>query len=288
LEIREVWEADGDLEYPFANLIPETFAYRNALKRAGNPSHIPVKLVLNSLYGKFAQTVGKAQYYSPIWAGLITSYTRAQLLDAITDDVVCVMTDSIWSAKPLELAIGNGLGEWEQQDENRLVLAEAGLYSASQPDGTNTVWQRGFDKKQPVDIENIVRKWLTDDPTYTATYTVQRFIGMGLACQTSYPWRQWIQIPRQIQPVPVVGTTKRLPFYPCLTTDSDSESGSNSQVHRRNRNRDSKTVHRRDSESFHRLRLRDRDENVISFPYQKETVDQTLILERLEDECQDD
>lgn len=214
-EFVEYWLAEGQLEYPFKSLIEEAFAYRAELKAKGHPSHVAVKLVLNSMYGKFAQTVGKATYHSPIWAGLITAQTRAELNRHITNDVVLVMTDSIWSSKPLEVPVGNHLGGWEHQDEDFLWLAEAGLYSAGNLDSdTSFTWQRGYDKTNPVDIQRLVKEWTKGDPFYEPIYKVNRFIGMGLALQTHYPWCHWLQLDRRIQPVPLVGTTKRLPLYP--------------------------------------------------------------------------
>lgn len=262
LKVIETWEAEGEYEFPFRNLIEETFAYRNQLKLAKDPSHIPVKLILNSLYGKFAQTVGKASYYSPIWAGLITSHTRAQLLDALTEDVVCVMTDSLWSRKPLQLDLGKQLGQWDKEEDCILYLAEAGLYQAEKPDGEKHTWQRGFDKRNPVDIPKLVSAWLSNDPAYSPTYKVKRFIGMGLGTVTHYPWRTWVEIQRKIEPVPFVGTTKRLPALPLETEKL--------------------------SDTFVHLKPRDRDNQEISAPYKKATLDQALIELRLQDECEDE
>lgn len=257
----ECWYASHEeITHPFYNVVAEAFEYRHELKKQGLPSHKAVKLVLNSLYGKFAQTVGKAQYYSPVWAGLITAYTRATINRAITPDVVCTMTDSLWSAKPLDIPTTNLLGEWEEQEEAKLILAEAGLYQATKPDGSRFLWQRGFDKRMPVDIPTIVQHWLKDDPAYEARYTVNRFIGMGLASVTSYPWREWIDIDRKISPVPFVGTSKRLPLYPL---DSDEKR----------------------SRRFQPLRLRPVDEQVCSYPYSKLTLDHALTVTRLEDEA---
>lgn len=254
--------ADGHYDYPFKKLVEEAFRYRAELKRQNHPSHVAVKLVLNSLYGKFAQTVGSARYYSPIWAGLITSKTRSQLLTAITDDVVCVMTDSIWSRKPLPLTLGEGLGEWESQDESKLWLAEAGLYEAEKPDGTPFVWQRGFDKRNPVDIRGLVETWLTEEgSSYQAAYPVTRFIGMGLACVTNQPWRKWVTINRKIEPVPFAGTTKREPVFPLAEGESYNPG------------------------EFQELNPRARNEDCLSYPYAKLTLDERMIRERLEDEC---
>lgn len=263
--IQEVIQAEGELEYPFRDLIEGTFTYRAKLKASGNPSHVPVKLILNSLYGKFAQSVGKPAFRSLIWAGLVTAYTRAQLLEALSEDVVCVMTDSLWSRKPLDIPLGDRLGDWERQEEAELVLAEAGLYQATTPSGDLFIWQRGFDKRNPVDVRGIVSHWLGDDPTYTAIYKVSRFIGMGLASITSYPWRHWLELERRVAPVPLVGTSKRLPVYPL-------ENG----------------VGLRGGENFVNLELRPCDEKVVSYSYRKATLDPELIAERLQDECSDE
>lgn len=261
-ELLETWSTLEQPTYPLQTLVEEAFAYRHELKQQGSPAHKAVKLVLNSLYGKFAQTVGRAKYYSPIWAGLITSHTRAQLQRAITDDVVCVMTDSLWSRTPLQLDASGNLGGWEAQDETRLILAEAGLYEATSPDGSRFLWQRGFDKRTPVDIPGIVTRWLDTDPLYEGSYSVHRFIGMGLASMTSYPWREWVSMERKISPVPFVGTTKRLPLYPL---DSETEP----------------------EREFQPLSLRPADEQVCSYPYAKLTQEPELIRLRLSDETEE-
>jgi len=264
ISVEELWFTTGYLEKPLYNKIHETFEYRKELKRTGNPAHFSTKLILNSLYGKFAQTVGKAQYYSPIWAGMITAQTRAQLLEQVDENTLCVMTDSIWTSSPLvkgSLIAGSGLGQWEQQEETSLALAEAGLYTAQSPEG-RWIWQRGFDKDTPVDVESLVSTWLTDDPLYSPTYKVNRFVGMGLASVTKHPWRYWVNIDRVIHPVPFTGTTKRYPLYPL--TDGEREAIG--------------------VEDFVKLKLRARDEQTLSYPYIKETLDDEIVQRELEDE----
>lgn len=258
-EVLDCYRIVGRVTYPLRNLIQETFEYRNELKKAGNPSNIPVKLILNSIYGKFAQTVGKATFYNPVWAGLITSETRALLMQAITDDTVCVMTDSVWSRAPLTVKQGDGLGEWMQEEETAMVVAEAGLYQAWKPDGESMIWQRGFDKRAPVDVEGLVRTWLDDDPTYAPVYSVHRFIGMGLASVSSYPWRKWVDIDRTIHPVPLVGTTKRRPHLPEVAGIREG--------------------------NFMALPLRPADNDDLSSPYRPITIDPDLTEFRLQDEC---
>jgi len=260
IEFLETWTAEGKVTYPFKDAIEEAFAYRRQLKAEGKSSHIAVKLILNSLYGKFAQTVGKAQYYSPVWAGLITSHTRAELARAISEDVVCVMTDSIWTRSPLSVDTSGELGAWEEQKEGTLILAGAGLYEAQKADGTKIVWQRGFDKRKPLDIEGIVSRWLGVDPLYEGRYSVNRFVGMGLASVTSNPWREWVELERTVQPVPFCGTTKRLPLYPLARDETVSE-------------------------TFQPLRLRPADSDECSHPYKRLLQDPDLVLHRLQDEA---
>jgi hypothetical protein len=260
IEIVECFYTTDKLTFPFFDVIEETFAYRNELKKKSHPSNLAVKLILNSLYGKFAQTVGKAQYYSPIWAGRITAHTRAEISKVISENVVCTMTDSIWSSTPLGVPTPGGLGEWENQEENHLALCEAGLYEASTDGGEKFIWQRGFDKRNPVDISGIVSEWLGPNPVHTPVYIIKRFVGMGLASVTSNPWRHWVELERKIQPVPFVGTTKRLPLYPMDSTDIAEK-------------------------EFQPLRLRPADEYAMSYPYSKLTLDKELVISRLAEEC---
>jgi len=260
VEYLGTWYTEGDIHYPFKEAVEEAFAYRKELKAQGLSSHIAVKLILNSLYGKFAQTVGKAQYYSPVWAGLITSHTRAELQRNISEDVVCVMTDSIWTRAPLSIAPSTELGGWEEQSEGKLILAGAGLYEAHKANGEKIVWQRGFDKRRPLDIEGIVSQWLGDNPLYEGLYSINRFVGMGLASVTHYPWRTWIDLERKVQPVPFVGTTKRLPLYPIVDLDLEP------------------------SETFQELDLRPADDAECSYPYSRLTLDFDNLVDKLAEE----
>lgn len=261
-EVLECISIQGEPSYPLKPLIEETFAYRAELKAAGNPSHVPVKLILNSIYGKFCQQLGRAQYRNRVWAGLITSHTRANLMRAITDDTVLVMTDSVFSASPLNVPIGDGLGEWELQPEDSLAVAEAGLYAASIQGADRRIWQRGFDRANPVDIDHIVGEWLDGDMTYSPVYPVHRFIGMGLASVSHYEWRKWVKIERTIHAVPLVGTTKRQPFFPDCTSSRQGD--------------------------FVSLPVRAADELACSYPYIPTTIDPELKEFRLQDECSEE
>jgi hypothetical protein len=91
----------------------------------------PLKLALNSLYGKLAQRIGNPVWSNLLWAGMITAITRAALNDAISqcpDDILMLATDAIFSRKPLLLQYGENLGEWEQKTHARLFIVQPGLY----------------------------------------------------------------------------------------------------------------------------------------------------------------
>ncbi len=84
---------------PFV-LIPHYYRERCRIGKEG--AGIVFKLGPNSVYGKLAQSVGSAAFQSWIWAGLITSGCRAQLLDLIAlhprrSDVLMVATDGLFS-----------------------------------------------------------------------------------------------------------------------------------------------------------------------------------------------
>jgi hypothetical protein len=99
------------------------------------PLGIACKLVPNSLYGKFAQSIGSPKYANPIYASLITSGCRTMILDAIathpkgTKDVVMVATDGVYfrSRNP-GLALSGGLGDWEEARKENITLFKPGVY----------------------------------------------------------------------------------------------------------------------------------------------------------------
>lgn len=91
----------------------------------------PLKLGLNSLYGKLAQRCGRGPYHDVVAAGLITAITRARLIEALGHDprsVVMLATDAVFSTRPLPLDIGSGLGQWEEKVWRDLFIAQPGVY----------------------------------------------------------------------------------------------------------------------------------------------------------------
>ena len=99
------------------------------------PLGIACKLVPNSLYGKFAQSVGNPKYGNPIYASRITSRCRTRILEAVAthpkgkSDVLMVATDGVYFRSPhTGLALSGNLGEWDAGEKNNLCLFKPGVY----------------------------------------------------------------------------------------------------------------------------------------------------------------
>ena len=110
-------------------------------KKVGKDSKgIALKLALNSLYGKMAQSVGKPQFANPIYASLITSYARSKILDVIRqkgNDVCMVATDAVFSSTPCDqLIIDKELGNWSCDEYESLFIIQPGLYILNGEMGT--------------------------------------------------------------------------------------------------------------------------------------------------------
>lgn len=93
------------------------------------------KLIYNSKYGKFAQSVGNPMFGNAIYASRITSECRRMILDAIASHpdkakaVVMVATDAVYfhNVHP-GMDEGNGLGQWEHKTKSNLTLFKPGVY----------------------------------------------------------------------------------------------------------------------------------------------------------------
>jgi hypothetical protein len=132
---------------PFS-FVPDYFARRASLPKTSMLGW-SIKLILNSLYGKQAQSrgeVGKVpDVFNPWVAGAITAGTRARILDAIARDmdaVIMIATDGLFTTRELPVAVNRGakaLGTWEVDTLPAGLFIQSGVYF----DGKN-VKTRGF------------------------------------------------------------------------------------------------------------------------------------------------
>ena len=93
------------------------------------------KLAYNSMYGKFAQSVGNPIFANPVWASLITSGCRTMICDAIAThpkgkwNVSMVATDAVFFVTPHNgLEISKRLGAWDYTKRHNLSLFKPGVY----------------------------------------------------------------------------------------------------------------------------------------------------------------
>lgn len=133
-------------EYPLKETITLLYEMRAQLKKDGDPREYPVKIALNSGYGKLAQRDGVARYRSLAWAGYITSGCRAQMLRAMMIEpgaVLACLTDGLLTTAQLPLDYGPALGQWEQDKYQGAKIILPGIYQLGTGNGTVKKW-RGY------------------------------------------------------------------------------------------------------------------------------------------------
>lgn len=198
--------------YPMREPIEKAFEHRRALKAADDPAHVAIKLGLNSLYGKTAQTISygkRPRFYSLAWAGYLTARARAHVQDAISEaGAYAVMTDAVWTRSPLPASwLGDRLGDWSAEGRGRLDLVTPGVYSFNEHQYT-----RGFERAAFDDVASIVARFEAGEPKID--FKVRRFVGMRLAAiggEYAEAFRRWIDIERDVHNPAIFGTSKRMP-----------------------------------------------------------------------------
>ena len=97
---------------------------------------IAIKLILNSIYGKFAQMVGGPRFHNPVYASLITSGCRTMILHAIASHpegskgVAMVATDGVYfmSEHPTLALSETTLGLWDHKVKTNTTIFLPGMY----------------------------------------------------------------------------------------------------------------------------------------------------------------
>jgi hypothetical protein len=139
---------------PFA-FVEDLYQKRAQWKREGNGAQLAAKLALNSLYGKLAQRVGwdtdtnqPPRWHQLEYAGFITAVCRAQIYSAMMQapaDIIAVETDGLYSRVPLDLPLGENLGEWDFTEYSEIIYVQSGVYWTRGTNGVvNKAKVRGF------------------------------------------------------------------------------------------------------------------------------------------------
>lgn len=193
--LHEAWVYRTDCDCrPFARLA-EVYRERCSLGKTGKG--IVLKLGPNSVYGKLAQSKGhNPPFQNWVWAGLITSGTRAQVLTAIrsapsSSDIIAVATDGIYSRVPLSLPkpldtgtfdLPKPLGGWEETvSDEGMLFVKPGIYLSLGSDKV-LVKARGIGRRAlAADREAIIDAFRRGEREWTIE--VERF-GGAKSCVT--------------------------------------------------------------------------------------------------------
>jgi hypothetical protein len=187
-----------------------------------------LKLAINSIYGKLAQSVGRKgdppAFASPWMAAAITAGTRRMLIEAALtapDSVICFNVDGIVSLKLLDVFVppSKTLGHWEHEQAIGGVFVQSGVYAVikdrTKGDKGVKIASRGFSPQNigvseeiswtqamlKVLFEDIPACWREEKPTYVFERQQYMTVGASLA---------------RNPPPPVKGRGARRPWRPSL------------------------------------------------------------------------
>jgi hypothetical protein len=192
--------------------------YLERLKIGKEGPGIVIKLGMNSNYGKLAQSVGKGQFNCWVWAGLITSRTRAQLMTPMlttpNHHIFMMATDGIFSDVPLVFPtpkdtgtdirvfdeskkeyVKKPLGGWEHTEiPQGIFIARPGIYFPLHPTEKDLkkVKARGLGKKTLYDNhKHILEHWNKYGQHLKVTVSnINRFCGAKSSIHRSGPASQ--------------------------------------------------------------------------------------------------
>lgn len=144
-------------EYPYRNFITEMYKKRLKLKQDGSPLQLPIKLILNSIYGKTGQRINRriGNLFNPIIFSAITGHARAQLYSfvkrhKIERNVVAFATDSVCTTRKITSS-SNELGVFSlDKSGDDVFFLQNGIYRV------NGKWkQRGLGHLGTKEIEHL-------------------------------------------------------------------------------------------------------------------------------------
>jgi len=143
--------------YPYRNFISNLYKKRIELKNQNNPLQLPLKVILNSIYGKTAQRVGNkiGNLFCPVIASTITGITRAMLYEFVSrhkieQNVVSFATDSVISTKKINVDSEKLGGFKLEKSAHDVYVLQNGIYRF------NDSWKkRGIGKLGNKTIEHL-------------------------------------------------------------------------------------------------------------------------------------
>jgi hypothetical protein len=157
-KILDSWQYfDENPSYPFREFIHKFYDERMRLKAEGNPLQLPIKIILNAIYGKMGQKVNRriGNLFNPIIFAYITGYTRAQLYRFVKEnnlekDVVAFATDSVCVTRPIDVNSSELGGFGFEKTADDVYYLQNGFYRFGDK------WKsRGLGKLGKKEIENV-------------------------------------------------------------------------------------------------------------------------------------
>ena len=127
--------------------IEKYYLLRQELKKKNDKRNLIIKILLNSIYGKFAQSTGKPRFRNLYLAGYITASVRAKLLEATykkDEEIIFFATDGILSKCKLDLPISYELGDWELINIREAYVILSGVYKLIDLSGKIHKGERGY------------------------------------------------------------------------------------------------------------------------------------------------
>ena len=141
---------------PFRKFINSLYQKRLELKKQNNPMQLPIKVIINSIYGKTGQVSTRiGSLFNPVLFAFITGYSRAMLYQfmkkhKLQNDIVAFATDSICTTKKVNVN-SEKLGEFSLDGTgDDCYFLQNGFYRI------NGTWkQRGIGKLGSKEIEHL-------------------------------------------------------------------------------------------------------------------------------------
>lgn len=204
IEVQDAWHFYAESsDKPFAT-VRDMYEERAKLRKAGDKRQIVLKVVMNSLYGKFIQitpeiipdVVNKVgPLFVPAYAAEITAQTRVALLRTILEkelEPIAFFTDAIITEDKMSVP-RKTLGSWDLEKKGELVLLGCGVYGFNDSDSPDT-HARGFSIPRTENLFTLLDKHSTKT---TIPFKAYKPISLGEFAQQSIlrqsHWlNQWI------------------------------------------------------------------------------------------------
>jgi hypothetical protein len=192
----------------FTQGIIDLYNLRLELQKRNHPLEKILKLALSAIYGKFCQRDGYGYYYNMMYAGFITSMTRAQMLRAAKgyeQSTICFLTDAIHCNTDLPVSNDTNLGGWKKTTYSKAQYLDAGVYRLYDTQG-NLVKEKtkGF---RTFNFDEALKE-LQEFRTYTALS--EFFVGHNLHTFMPMRFREYLEVQKESKKTNPFESTVRL------------------------------------------------------------------------------